>query len=67
LPIALIGSENKHVFGSLKKWRRAPVSLRVGKMFRLDDQASARQEALKSGTGRIMAALAELLPKEYRG
>ena len=67
LPIAVIDTENKSVFGHLKKWRRAPVTVRVGKVFRLADQPSARKEALETGTSRIMAALADLLPEKYRG
>lgn len=67
LPIAVIDTENKSVFGYFKKWRRAPVTVRVGKIFRLADQPSARKEALEIGTSRIMAALAELLPEKYRG
>ena len=67
LPIAVIDTENKSVFGYLRKWRRAPVTVRVGKAFRLADQPSARKEALETGTSRIMAALADLLPEKYRG
>jgi 1-acyl-sn-glycerol-3-phosphate acyltransferase len=67
LPVAVIDTENKSVFGHLKKWRRAPVTVRVGKAFRLTDQLSARKEAVNEGTSRIMAALAELLPEKYRG
>ena len=66
LPIAVIDTENKSVFGHLKKWRQAPVTVRVGKAFRLADQPSARKEALETGTSRIMAALADLLPEKYR-
>ena len=67
LPIAVIGTENAKVYGNIKKFRRAPVHVRVGKMFRLNEQASARKDALTDGTSQIMAALADLLPKEYRG
>ena len=67
LPIVLTGTENENVYGHMKKWRRAPVHIRVGKMFRLAEQASARREAMSEGTSQIMAALADLLPKKYRG
>lgn len=67
LPIAVTGTENELVYGSLKRLRRARVHVRAGKMFRLEKQASARREALDQGTKRIMAALAELLPANYRG
>jgi len=67
LPITLTGTENENVYGHMKKFRRAPVHIRVGKMFRLAEQASARREAMNEGTSRIMAALADLLPEKYRG
>ncbi|GAB4498072.1 MAG: lysophospholipid acyltransferase family protein [Anaerolineales bacterium] len=67
LPIAITGTENKSVYGHLKKFRRAPVKVRVGKTFRLAEQPSARKEAMNEGTSQIMAALADLLPEKYRG
>jgi 1-acyl-sn-glycerol-3-phosphate acyltransferase len=67
LPVAIIDSDNRSVFGHLKKWRRAPVTIRVGKAFRLTEQPSARREAMNEGTSQIMAALADLLPEKYRG
>lgn len=67
LPIALIGTENENVYWHLKRFRRARVHVRVGKMFELDEQAVARQEAVTGGTRQIMAALAFLLPEKYRG
>lgn len=67
LPIVVTGTENEYVYGSLKRLRRARVHIKVGKMFRLEGQASARREAVDRGTKRIMAALAELLPENYRG
>jgi 1-acyl-sn-glycerol-3-phosphate acyltransferase len=66
LPITLTGTENENVYGHMKKIRRAPVHIRAGKMFRLAEQAAARREAMNEGTSRIMAALADLLPKKYR-
>ncbi|MBK6793261.1 MAG: 1-acyl-sn-glycerol-3-phosphate acyltransferase [Anaerolineales bacterium] len=67
LPIILTGTGNALVYGYMKKFRRAPVHIRVGKMFRLTGQASARREALDAGTRQIMAALADLLPEKIRG
>jgi 1-acyl-sn-glycerol-3-phosphate acyltransferase len=66
VPVALAGTENAHVYGHLKQLRRAPVTLRVGKAFRLSSQAD-RQETLREGTRLIMETLANLLPEEYRG
>lgn len=67
LPIAITGTENENVYGHVKKFRRAAVHVKVGKMFKLDGQAGGRQEALELGTRQIMQALASLLPEKYRG
>lgn len=67
LPIAISGSENENVYGNMKRLRRARVHVKVGKMFRLHEQAGGRQEAAAQGTRQIMAALADLLPEKYRG
>ncbi len=67
LPIAITGTENENVYGHLKRLRRARVHVKVGQMFGLTGQASARQEAVAQGTHQIMAALASLLPEKYRG
>ena len=68
VPVVMTGTENSHVYGHLKKWRRAPVTLRVGKPFFLSQHAPAeRQRALQEGTRLIMQTLASLLPESYRG
>ena len=66
IPVVVIGTENAHVYGHLKRLRRAPVMLRVGKAFRLSQQAD-RREMIREGTRQIMETLAELLPDAYRG
>ena len=75
LPIAITGTENENVFGHMKKFRRAHVHVKVGKMFKLAGQAESdvlsvskdRHEAVAQGTHQIMQALASLLPEKYRG
>lgn len=67
LPIALIGTENENVYGYLKRFQRAQVGIRVGRMFRLSESIRGRQEAVNLGTRKIMQALADLLPEKYRG
>ena len=66
VPVVVTGTENEQVYGHLKRWRRAPVMLRVGTAFQLSQQTS-RREMMREGTRIIMKALADLLPKEYRG
>jgi hypothetical protein len=66
LPVAVTGTENAHVYGSLRWLRRAPVSLTFGETFYLDPHPD-RHEAVRLGTEQVMSALADLLPPEYRG
>lgn len=66
VPVALTGTQNSHVYGHLKQWRRAPVTLTVGKPFSLPIEAD-RQKTLQAGTRLIMETLAALLPESYRG
>jgi 1-acyl-sn-glycerol-3-phosphate acyltransferase len=77
VPVVLTGTENKNVFGHLKRWKRAAVTLSVGKPFVLSLQkehaesdslsVTKSQKAVREGTRQIMEALAALLPEAYRG
>ena len=66
IPVVVIDTDNAHVYGHLKHLQRAPVTLRVGKAFRLTRQAD-RHETMRAGTRQIMDSLANLLPEAYRG
>ena len=66
VPVAMTGTENEHIYGSLKQWKRARVTLSVGKPFFIREQAD-RQKMMRDGTHQIMEALAGLLPESYRG
>ncbi|HET6822978.1 MAG TPA: hypothetical protein VFH34_10030, partial [Anaerolineales bacterium] len=67
-PGAMTGTENSNIYGHLKQWKRAPVTLRVGKPFFLPVHPSGdRQKTLQEGTRLIMETLASLLPELYRG
>jgi 1-acyl-sn-glycerol-3-phosphate acyltransferase len=66
VPVAMTGTENQHVYSHLKRWRRAKVTLTVGKPFFLP-QSADRQKTLQEGTHLIMETLASLLPESYRG
>lgn len=66
IPVVVIGTENAHVYGHLKRLQRPPVTLKVGKAFRLSQQAD-RREMMREGTDQIMEALANLLPEAYHG
>jgi 1-acyl-sn-glycerol-3-phosphate acyltransferase len=66
VPVGMTGTENDNVYGHMRKLKRAPVTLIVGKPFYLKDQGNHHQ-TLQEGTQRIMQSLAELLPPSYRG
>jgi 1-acyl-sn-glycerol-3-phosphate acyltransferase len=66
VPVGITGTENSNVYGHLKRLRRAPVTLSVGKPFFLREQAD-RQKMIREGTHQIMESLASLLPEAYRG
>lgn len=66
VPIGMTGTENSNVFGHLKEWKRAPVTLVVGKPFTLQERED-RQKTIQDGTRQIMETLASLLPESYRG
>lgn len=65
VPVAMTGTENENIYDR-KWWKRARVTLSVGKPFKLQEQAD-RQKMLREGTSKIMESLAELLPESYRG
>jgi 1-acyl-sn-glycerol-3-phosphate acyltransferase len=69
VPVALTGTENENVYGHLHKWKRARVTLSVGKPFVLSSKwnQADRQEMIREGTRQIMESLASLLPESYRG
>ena len=73
VPVAMTGTENQNIY-ERKWWRRARVTLSVGKPFFLQDQADREapkqlrgQKMMRDGTRQIMEALASLLPESYRG
>lgn len=66
IPIAVTGTENP-IINDFKQWgKRPPVTMTVGKPFRLES-TDDRHESLRLGTERIMRELARLLPPEYQG
>ena len=66
IPVAMTGTQNAKTYANMKQWKRAPVTLTVGKPFHLEEQPN-HQDTIREGTRRIMEELARLLPKEYRG
>ena len=66
VPAAMTGTENDNVYGHMHKWKRATVTLTVGKPFHLKEYED-RKRMLEEGTEQIMDSLARLLPEAYRG
>jgi 1-acyl-sn-glycerol-3-phosphate acyltransferase len=66
VPVALTGTENANVYGSLRRLRRGRITMTVGPAICLDVEEDWRA-AVPYGTERLMRALASLLPEEYRG
>jgi 1-acyl-sn-glycerol-3-phosphate acyltransferase len=66
IPVALTGTENSNTYGNLKKWRRAKVTLTVGKPFHVRESPE-RRNAIQDATRQIMEEIARLLPPERRG
>lgn len=68
VPVAITGTEDKALFGNLKKFRRAHFTLTAGPAFTLPPlPRENRDEALQRYTDEIMCHIAALLPEKYRG
>ena len=68
VPVALTGTEDNSLFGSLKRFRRARVTVTAGPAFTLPPlPRENRDEILKQYTDEIMCHIAALLPEPYRG
>ncbi|MBV6450397.1 MAG: Bifunctional protein Aas [Anaerolineales bacterium] len=66
IPIAMAGTENANIYSNMKKWRRATVTVTIGKPLYIREQPD-RRETIRVGTRQIMEALARMLPPERRG
>jgi len=68
VPVAITGTEDKNVFGNLKRLRRSHITLTAGTPFTLPPlPRENRDEVLKRYTDEIMCRIAALLPEHYRG
>jgi len=65
LPVGIWGTET--VIRELLHLRRAAVTVRIGKPYRLDVAPRAKVKELDTATDDLMCAIAALLPPEYRG
>ena len=68
LPVGIAGSEDKVVFGGLKRLRRSHITVTAGKTFTLPPLPRENRDAvLKGYTDEIMCRIAALLPEKYHG
>src|SRR5512145_2075197 len=68
VPVAIVGTEDKVLFGNLKKLRRSHFTITAGPAFDLPSlPRENRDEALKQYTDEIMCHIAALLPEKYHG
>lgn len=68
VPVAISGTEDKVIFGNLKRLRRSHIVLRAGPTFTLPPlPRKNRDEALKEYTDEIMCHIASMLPEKYWG
>jgi 1-acyl-sn-glycerol-3-phosphate acyltransferase len=65
VPVGMTGTENENIYNG-KFWKRAKVTLAIGKPFNLKEYDD-RQIMLRKGTRQIMGSLADLLPESYKG
>jgi 1-acyl-sn-glycerol-3-phosphate acyltransferase len=68
VPVAITGTEDRVIFGNLKRFRKSSITLSAGKPFQIPPlPRENREEALKTYTDEIMCQIAALLPERYRG
>lgn len=68
IPVALIGTEDKALFGNLKRLRRTPIKVKAGKPFTLPPlPRENRDRILQEYTDEIMCRIAAMMPERYWG
>lgn len=68
LPVAVVGTEDRQVYGAVKRLRRVKVDVNIGPAFMLPPLALRdRDVQLRTCTDEIMCRIAAMLPPEKRG
>ena len=68
VPVSVVGTEDKHMVANLKRFQRAPVTIRVGELYTLLPLSKENRDgAVQDYTDEIMCRIAALLPEDYRG
>ena len=68
VPVAITGTQDKVIWGNVKRFRKSKVTLTGGFPFTLPPiPKENRDEALQGYTDEIMCQIAAILPERYRG
>lgn len=68
IPVAITGTEDKVIFGNVKRLKRSNVTLTGGNQFIIPPLPKKnRDEALQNYIDEIMCQMAAILPERYRG
>jgi 1-acyl-sn-glycerol-3-phosphate acyltransferase len=68
LPVGLAGTDDKTIFGNMRRLRRSHIVVRAGKTFDLPPLPKEnREQVLQQYTDEIMCRIAALIPEKYRG
>ena len=68
VPIAITGTEDKVIFGNIKRLRKSTITLTSTKPFIIPPLPKENRDiALHKATDEIMCQIAALLPERYRG
>jgi 1-acyl-sn-glycerol-3-phosphate acyltransferase len=68
VPVAISGSEDRLLWGNLKRFRRTPIKLTAGKAFTLPPFPKENRDCvLQQYTDEIMCRIAVMLPEKNRG
>lgn len=68
VPVAIAGTEDKVIFGNLKRLQRSHITVTAGEAFTLPPlPRENRDEVLKQYTDEIMCHIAAMLPEKYWG
>lgn len=68
VPVSIVGTEDEKLVANLKRFQRAPVTIRVGEVYTLLPLPKENREGtIQDYNDEIMCRIAALLPVEYRG
>jgi 1-acyl-sn-glycerol-3-phosphate acyltransferase len=68
LPVALTGTEDRHIVENLKHFRRSKITVTAGDLLEVHlPTGKGREQAMRTVTDEIMCRIAAILPERYRG